>query len=201
MQNLANQLLDAFIDKKKVTKSHIPAANASTRIDVPEEQLANESKIRLKHGSSIGSKDITPRNKRTQRRIDTSKEVHDKQKVFIEAYDKQKVPEEVYGEQEALVEAYIEQKTSIDVRNKEITLEEAQIPKNYEISINYVHNREKWDRNKVIINNIFVFQVDVDIIRNDEDPEPQNVEECRNGNDWPKLKEAMQAYLNSLMKR
>ena len=170
MQNLANQLLDAFIEKKKVTKSHIPAANASTRIDVPKEQLANESKILLKHRSPIGSKDITPRNKRTQRRIDTHKEVHDKQKAFIETYDKQKVPKEVYGEQEAHVEAYIEQKTSIDVRNKEITLEEAQIPENYEISINYVHNREKWDRNKVIINNIFVFQVDLDIIRNDEYP-------------------------------
>ena len=64
-----------------------------------------------------------------------------------------------------------------------------------------MHNREKWDRNKVIINNIFSFQMALDIIRNDEDPEPQNVEECRNRNDWPKWKEAMQAELNSLMKR
>ena len=50
------------------------------------------------------------------------------------------------------------------------------MPKNYEILINYMHNREKWDRNKVIINNIFAFQEALDIIRNDEDPEPQNVE-------------------------
>ena len=41
----------------------------------------------------------------------------------------------------------------------------------------------------------------LDIIRNDEDPKPQNVEECRNRNDWPKWKEAMQVELNSLMKR
>ena len=41
----------------------------------------------------------------------------------------------------------------------------------------------------------------LDIIRNDEDPEPQNVEECQNRNDWPKWKEAMQVELNSLMKR
>ena len=39
------------------------------------------------------------------------------------------------------------------------------------------------------------------IIRNDEDPEPQNVEECRHRNDWPKWKEGMQAELNSLIKR
>ena len=41
----------------------------------------------------------------------------------------------------------------------------------------------------------------LDIIRNDENPEPQNVGECRNRNDGPKWKEAMQAELNSLMKR
>ena len=64
-----------------------------------------------------------------------------------------------------------------------------------------MHNREKWDRNKVIINNILAFQMALDIIRNYEDPEPQNMEECRNINDWPKWKEAMQTKLNSLMKR
>ena len=63
-----------------------------------------------------------------------------------------------------------------------------------------MHDREKWDRNKVIINNIFAFQMVLDIIRNDENPEPQNVEKCRNRNDWPKWKEAIQAELNSLMK-
>ena len=35
LKNLANQLPDAFIDTKKVTKSHIPAANTPARIDVP----------------------------------------------------------------------------------------------------------------------------------------------------------------------
>ena len=34
LQNPANQLPDAFIDTKKVTKSHILAANTPTRIDV-----------------------------------------------------------------------------------------------------------------------------------------------------------------------
>ncbi|RVW79949.1 Retrovirus-related Pol polyprotein from transposon TNT 1-94 [Vitis vinifera] len=52
LQNLANQLPDAFIDTKKVTKSHIPAANTPARIDVPVGQLTNESKIRLKRVAS-----------------------------------------------------------------------------------------------------------------------------------------------------
>ena len=34
LQNLANQLPDAFINTKKVTKSHIPATNTPARIDV-----------------------------------------------------------------------------------------------------------------------------------------------------------------------
>ena len=215
LHNLANQLPDAFIDAKKVTKSHIPTANAPARINVPEGPLANESKICLKRGRPIGSKDVTPWKRRRQMRIDTLEKVHEKkkkkkrapveafgeQKAPVEAFDKQKAPIEVFSEQKALVEAYIEQKTPKKVQNKELALEEAQVLENFEISINYVHNREKWDQNKVIINNIFAFQMALDIIRNDENLEPQNVEECRNRNDWPKWKEAMQAELNSLMKR
>ena len=60
LQNLVNQLLDAFIDTKKVTKSHIPTANTPAWIDVPIGQLINKSKIRLKRGRPVSSKDITP---------------------------------------------------------------------------------------------------------------------------------------------
>ena len=65
LQNLANQLPDAFVDTKKVTKSHIPAANVPARVDITEGQKAFESKTRSKRGRPIGSKDITPRKRRT----------------------------------------------------------------------------------------------------------------------------------------
>ena len=42
-----------------------------------------------------------------------------------------------------------------------------------------MHNEYQCDQNDVVIDNIFVFQVALDIIRNDRDPEPQNVEKCR----------------------
>ncbi|KAL6328034.1 hypothetical protein AAG906_033301 [Vitis piasezkii] len=74
LQNLANQLQDAFIDTKKVTKSHIPAANTPAQIDIPIGQLTNEYKIRLKRGRPVGSKDVTPRNRRTQEKIGTLEE-------------------------------------------------------------------------------------------------------------------------------
>ena len=64
-----------------------------------------------------------------------------------------------------------------------------------------MYTGEIWDWNNIVINNIFAFQVASDIIRNDEDLEPQNVEECWHRNDWPKWKEVMHAELNLLTKR
>ena len=64
-----------------------------------------------------------------------------------------------------------------------------------------MHKGEKWDRNNFDVNNIFAFQVALDIIQNDDDPEPQNTNECRQRNDWPKWREAMQEELHSLIKR
>ena len=65
LQNLANQLPNAFIDTKKVTKSYIPIANTLAWIDVPVGQLTNESKIWLKRGRLVNLKDVTPRKRRT----------------------------------------------------------------------------------------------------------------------------------------
>ena len=45
LQNLANQLPNAFIETKKETKSHILAANALARIDVPKGQFVKLEKI------------------------------------------------------------------------------------------------------------------------------------------------------------
>ena len=74
LQNLANQLPDAFIHTKKVAKSHIPATNTPTLIDVPVGQLTNESKIRLKHGRPINSNDVIPRKRITQGKQGTLEE-------------------------------------------------------------------------------------------------------------------------------
>ncbi|KAJ9561443.1 hypothetical protein OSB04_006603 [Centaurea solstitialis] len=45
LQGLANQLPDTFTDLKRVTKSHVPAANTPIKIDVPKGQdnMSNES--------------------------------------------------------------------------------------------------------------------------------------------------------------
>ena len=116
MQNLANQLLDKFNDTKKVTKSHIPATNTPTQINVLVGQLTNKSKIRLKGGRLVGSKDVTPWKRRTQEKLSTLEEAIkmtdpfkiDKSIALEEAQIMQKALEKAHIEQEALKEAHIE---------------------------------------------------------------------------------------------
>ena len=57
-----------------MTKSYIRAANTPAWIDVPIGQLTNESKIRLKRGKPVGSKDVTLRKKSTQEKLVTLNE-------------------------------------------------------------------------------------------------------------------------------
>ena len=56
-----------------MTKSHIPTVNTPARIDVPIGQLTNESKIHLKCGRPVGSKDVTPWKKKTHEKLSTLK--------------------------------------------------------------------------------------------------------------------------------
>ena len=93
--------------------------NALTRIEVLEGQKANESKTRLKHGRPIGSKGVAPRKRRTKA--------------------KQNAPAEEHDEQRTPVEAHIEQQTPEEVKNEQIYPKEVKVPKNYEISMSYVH--------------------------------------------------------------
>ena len=86
---------------------------------------------------------------------------------------------------------------SIDQLSHEFVL----VHNNEEISINYIHKGKIWNRNTTLIDDAFSFQVATDIINNDEDQEPQNIDECRRRNDWLKWKEAIQTELKSLAKR
>ena len=82
-------------------------------------------------------------------------------------------------------------------------LEEAQThekitnPRNTENSITYCN--EIWDRNKIIIDDIFAFSVAHKIM--DDDCELQSIIECLQRQDWSKWEEAIKAVLASLAKR
>ena len=55
------------------------------------------------------------------------------------------------------------------------------------------------NRVKIILFLFNIFQMALDIIQNDEDPELQNVEECQKRNYWLKWKKAMHVELQLLI--
>ena len=171
---------DAFIDSTKVTKSHIPAANIPAMIEIPtgksQSSMTYEPKPRLKHGRPIGSKDTILRKRKSVISMTPGEHITVKPQV---------------DEQVAHAEAPV----------KKLSLNDVPVHKNEEISINYIHEIRIWDRNTTHINNAFSFKVAINIIRNDEDQEPQNVIECRHRNDWLKWKEEIKTELRSLAKR
>jgi hypothetical protein len=70
---------------------------------------------------------------------------------------------------------------------KELFLEEKKVPRNHEISIHYVSIGEIYDRDEIVVDNIFLFKIALNITRsNDTEFEPQIVEECRHRNYWLK---------------
>ena len=164
LQNLASQLPDAFKDPKRVTKSHIPTANAPIRIVVPEGQLitANEIKGQLKRSRPVGSKDTNPRKRKG------AKDTNDQVEVNI---DQENFPSKTPDE-------------SISKENK----------------VNYVMTGERWNRNEIIIDDIFAYHVAQNVANENEDLEPMSMEECRHREDWPKWKEAIDCELKSLAK-
>ena len=88
--------------------------------------------------------------------------------------------------------------------NKQLAPEEAQIDqisvsRIEEILMSYIG--ETNNRSDIIIDNIFAFQVAMNIMRNDEYQEPKTMDECQKRNDWPKWKEAIQTELNLLTKQ
>jgi hypothetical protein len=196
LQSIANQLLDAFTDNKKIVKSHITAANTPVKIEVPVGQsiniAANESKARLKRGRPIGAKDKIPRKRKAQENEISAPEEAlptkqatkiDPSKLSVQNSPGNKSPEE----------EPLEEKSPEELPPEEVPPEEEHVPENNEISINYVSTREILDRNKIVVNNIFSFKVAIDITISNDDIEPKTIEECRLRNDWSMWKEAIQA--------
>ncbi|MFS7999224.1 putative RNA-directed DNA polymerase [Helianthus anomalus] len=171
LQNIANQLPDAFTDTNRVTKSHIPAANAPARVEIPskaiDNKIAHESQKRLKRGRPIGSKDKNPRKRKA-----LVKEINHKE-----------------NDLDKTVNTETSHEKDVDDTNKEISI-------NYGHT-HIIWNRYEMEN----IDEIFSYSIASDIMGEDDDPEPKSVNDCQNRHDWDKWKGAMQAELDSLNKR
>jgi len=168
LQGLANQLPNAFTDPKSVTKSYIRAANAPIKIDVRvgQSNMANESQPRMKRGGPIGSKDKNPRVRKEAKSKDDPNEDMEIQK---ESHD------------------------IIDISVPEETDQVPEIHENKEISINYVTNGRQWNRREINVDDIFAYNIALNMINDNEDHEPMTIKDCKQSENWPKWKNAIEA--------
>ena len=158
--------------------------------------VANESSMtHQKRGRPLGSKDLIPRKRKIKGQQNPILEENSTPVEATPTISKIITPEDesaievTHAPEEAIVPE--------EIQNHE----DAQVLANDEISINYASIGELWDCTKVVINEVFCFAVATEILKEDDDHEPRNVDECRSKHDWLKWKEAMQVELDSLAKR
>ena len=145
---------DAFNDAMKVTKSHIPAANAPARIDVPVGQnkvaVNDSSSARLKRGRPSGSKDSASRKRKTRAQLNPNEIIKEEKMNDKSTIHDSRLPEK----ENVLDETYVP--------------EETEVHESKEISINYACTNELWDWNEIIIDDMFAFAVATEIILSDD---------------------------------
>ena len=76
-----------------------------------------------------------------------------------------------------------------------MTQEEKKVPNSSEdeISINYVMSGKIRNRDKVIIDDGFTYNLALEVMDKNEDQEPHSIEECKERKDWPKWNDTIQA--------
>ena len=69
--------------------------------------------------------------------------------------------------------------------NEDMTQEETKVPNSWkdEISLNYVMSKKIWNRDKVIIDDAFAYNLALKVMDKNEDQEPHSVEEYKERND------------------
>lgn len=173
LQKVANNMPDSFTDLVKVTRSHIAAANVPARIDIPEGQPtlrpvipANESCTpALKRGRPVGSKDSHPRKRVSAQKVNPS---NNNEAVILPDPSHEIIPD--YG-------------SVLETKSGDASIPSS-ISENREILVSHACINEVWHRDKVIINDVFAYNVANEIISGD-DIEPRSIEECKQRVDWP----------------
>ena len=127
---------DAFTDTAKVTKSYIPTVNTPAIINIPIGKTAimatNESSMtRLKRGLPLGSKDLIPRKRKIKGQQNPSLEENSTHEEATPIISKIITPEEESAIE--MTQASEEAIVPEEIQNHD----DAQVPANDEISINY----------------------------------------------------------------
>ena len=128
--------------------------------------MTDETKPQLKRGRPLGSKGIAPRKRRNIPIHALEEHINTK---GLKEIDLEPQVDELITPEEILI--------------KQLSFEFVPVHNNEKIPINYVYKGKIWDRSTTLTNDVFSFQVTMDIINNDKGQEPQNVNECRQQHD------------------
>jgi hypothetical protein len=176
LQNVANNLRDAFSGYKGVTKSWNPTVNVPKRVEVHKKTTQVPSVV--KRGKEAQTKKDNTPNKRPrkekmmplQNTVNVSQHVVDRHLVDIPQSSTQvryrKESASTSENLDALVLGNHEASTGIQV-----------------IFINYTSSEELYDRNTTIVNPCFSIIIAENFLAN---PDPKTMAECKGRSDWNK---------------
>ena len=188
LQNVADSMPDAFSDIAKVTRSHIPAANMPARLEIPTTGYGATTGVtttpsggvveavvpQRKRGRPLGSMDSRPLKKASLAQPNP----------FI--INTGNPSHEIISDYSYVHESILEDAPMFEM-----------IPENKEISMDYENAYELMERSSIHIDDVFAYTV----AQVHDDIEPCPAIECQQRAYWPKWKEAIQAELDSLIKR
>jgi hypothetical protein len=191
LQNIANNLPDAFTDYKGVTKSHVPAMNVPERVEV------SKATQPPKRGRNLDKKDKAsqkrPRGMRHPQTVNVGQPRVDVQPSVDKGHLKDvhhpgpstsvhtNVGVGTSEHLDSIVEGNHDESKGID-----------------EIFTNYVETGESFNRNTTNFDIFFSSKIAKDLTL---DREPKTMAECMKRSDWSKWKVAIEDELRSLTKR
>jgi len=171
LQNIANNLPDAFIDHKGVTKSLHPARNVSERVEVPNK--TTQPQFGKKRGrSTFNKQDLTI----------------DKQRHLKDTY---------YPSTSSVMRINTEAGTAENPRSIILGNHDESLRVD-EISINFTETGESYNRKSIIVD-VYLSKEIANIIQTDTDP--KSIAECKKHSDWDNWKIEIQTEIASLHKR
>jgi len=183
LQNIANNLPDAFIAGKDITKSFILTRNVLERIEVPKKT------IQLPSSGKSGRSTVIPTGAASRKRNRKGKEIPSRpasatqQPVERSEVDRDDPPPA------STVHTFSDAGTS--ERPDRIVLGNSEPSRGVqEISINYLDSGETYDRKATIVDIYFSESIAKNLHK---DPEPKSMAECKRRSDWDKWKEAIDA--------
>jgi hypothetical protein len=191
LQNIADNLPDAFTAGKGVTKSYIPARNVPERVEVPNKTTHLPSSS--KNGRSTAIPIGTASRKRNRKQRDTPSDPVNATQPIVERHQ----VDESLPHPASIVHSISDAGTS--ERPDEIVLGNTEPSIGVqEISINYLTSGATYDRKTTDVDIYFSTSIAENL---QNEPDPKSMVECKKRSDWNKWKEAIEAELASLTKR